>query len=49
MEAMQRSLLEEPDILPLIWIHDYHLTLVPSILRQVSLKKKKKKKKEYIL
>jgi trehalose 6-phosphate synthase/phosphatase len=35
LEAMELSKKEGPDIVPLIWIHDYHLTLMPSILRQV--------------
>ena len=35
LEAIQLSRDEEPDIEPLVWIHDYHLTLTPSIIRQV--------------
>lgn len=36
MEAIQQSTLVEgeTETIPLVWIHDYHLTLVPSILRQ---------------
>lgn len=34
LEAIQLSLDEEPNIEPLVWIHDYHLTLTPSIIRQ---------------
>ena len=35
LEAIEFSKMDGPDIVPLIWIHDYHLTLMPSILRQV--------------
>jgi len=35
LEAIQLSREEDPDIEPLVWIHDYHLTLTPSIIRQV--------------
>ena len=37
LEAIQLSLDEEPNIEPLVWIHDYHLTLTPSIIRQVTI------------
>lgn len=40
MEAIQQSWMEKPDVFPLVWIHDYHLTLVPSILRQMMSEKK---------
>lgn len=37
LEAIQLSLDEEPNIEPLVWIHDYHLTLTSSIIRQVTI------------
>ena len=38
LESIQLSIKEAPDVVPLVWIHDYHLTLMPSILRQVRTK-----------
>lgn len=36
MEAIDRLLVQDKDVLPLVWVHDYHLTLVASIIRKVS-------------
>lgn len=38
LEAIQMSIDQEPGIEPLVWIHDYHLTLTPSIIRQVMIR-----------
>lgn len=38
MEAIELTSKEVPGIVSLVWIHDYHLTLVPSILRQVCVR-----------
>ncbi|KAK4025983.1 Uncharacterized protein APZ42_022324 [Daphnia magna] len=34
LEAIELTSAEGPGIVSLVWIHDYHLTLLPSILRQ---------------
>lgn len=35
MEAVDRLLQQDKDVLPLVWVHDYHLTLAASIIRKV--------------
>lgn len=37
MEAIARLKNEDEKVLPLVWVHDYHLTLAASIIRKVIL------------
>ena len=39
MEAVERLKKERPEVLPLIWIHDYHLTLAAETIRQSAKEK----------
>ena len=38
INALKKTLDENPDQLPIIWIHDYHLMLAANTIRQVRLK-----------
>lgn len=35
MEAVERLLQQDKDVMPLVWVHDYHLTLAAAIIRKV--------------
>lgn len=35
IEAVERLLQQDKDILPLVWVHDYHLTLAAAMIRKV--------------
>jgi trehalose 6-phosphate synthase/phosphatase len=36
LKALRQRLAENPDQVPLIWIHDYHLMLAANTIRQVA-------------
>ena len=36
LTALRNSLSENPDQVPLVWIHDYHLMLAANTIRQVA-------------
>jgi len=35
LEAIEKLKKENNNVLPLVWLHDYHLTLAASIIRKV--------------
>ncbi len=35
MAAVDRLVQQDKDVLPLVWVHDYHLTLAAALIRQV--------------
>ncbi|XP_057370601.1 uncharacterized protein LOC130691645 [Daphnia carinata] len=39
IEAVERLVQKEKDILPLVWVHDYHLTLAAAIIRKLATEK----------
>jgi trehalose 6-phosphate synthase/phosphatase len=35
IEAVDSLVLKDKDVLPLVWVHDYHLTLAAALIRKV--------------
>jgi len=35
MEAVDRLVQQDKNVLPLVWVHDYHLTLAAALIRKV--------------
>ncbi len=38
MEAVDSLVQQNKDVLPLVWVHDYHLTLAAALIRKVKHK-----------